>query len=329
VGGLDLDQADAARTVAGDDALVVVEGPAGTGKTTMLTRAVTDLTNHARPVFGVAPTAKAARVLEAETRIPTDTVAKLLHEHTRVEGPVDHYQLPAGTTLIVDEAGMLGTTTMDQLTTLADRYRWRVVLVGDPNQLQAVGRGGLFAEVCALTRVQQLGVVHRFTQRWEQTASLQLRHGHLTVLDDYEQHGRITAGSFEKHLERVAADWVEHHQAGRTVAVTATTNSEVDHINSAIQQARLAAGHLDPDGAVGIAGGELAHVGELVTTRRNDRTLTTDTRDMVRNRDRWYVTATHPDGQLTLTGKRSLARQLLRCFTRPTQHPDATSTDSH
>ena len=67
-GRLDVMQAEAAAAVAGSDRLVLVVGPAGAGKTTMLAAAVDDLTTQGRVVFGVAPTAKAARVLESETR---------------------------------------------------------------------------------------------------------------------------------------------------------------------------------------------------------------------------------------------------------------------
>src|SRR6185312_14024405 len=81
--GLDPMQAAAAASVAGHDRLTLVVGPAGAGKTRMLAAAVDDLERYARPMFGIAPTAKAARVLEAETRMPTDTVAKLLHEWRR------------------------------------------------------------------------------------------------------------------------------------------------------------------------------------------------------------------------------------------------------
>ena len=85
--GLDVLQADAAAAVAGDDRLVVVVGPAGAGKTTMLARAVDDLDRQGRSVFGVAPTAKAAQVLGHETGMATDTLAKLLHEWTRPDRP--------------------------------------------------------------------------------------------------------------------------------------------------------------------------------------------------------------------------------------------------
>jgi hypothetical protein len=49
-----------------------------------------------------------------------------------------------------------------------------VALIGDPRQLQGVGRGGLLAELCANGRVEQLETLHRFTHPWEAAASLQL-----------------------------------------------------------------------------------------------------------------------------------------------------------
>jgi hypothetical protein len=119
--GLDFLQGDAAAAVAGADVLVLVVGPAGAGKTTALERAVDDLAAWNRPVFGMAPTAKAARVLECETGMPTDTVAKLLHEWNRTDRrPLDQYRLPVATTLIVDEAAMIGTASLHQLVDLAE-----------------------------------------------------------------------------------------------------------------------------------------------------------------------------------------------------------------
>ena len=65
-------------TAAGDDRLVLIVGPAGASKTTMLRAAVADFHDvQHRPVFGLAPIAKAARVLERETGMVADTVARL------------------------------------------------------------------------------------------------------------------------------------------------------------------------------------------------------------------------------------------------------------
>jgi hypothetical protein len=300
--GLDVVQAEVAAAVAGADRLVLVVGPAGAGKTTMLERAVDDLASWQRPVFGVAPTAKAARVLEHGTGAPTDTVAKLLHEWDRPDrAPWERYRLPVGTTLIVDEAGMLGTSSLYRLVELADRQGWRVALVGDPRQLQAVGRGGLFAELCATGRVHELARLHRFHETWEAAASLQLRTGNPAALDAYQANGRIVAGPIDDHLHRLAVAWIAHASAGRSVAITASTNGHVDAINAAIQAARLRIGQLDAHRAVPIGGGEVACPGDVVATRRNDRTLCTQTGEPVRNRALWDVMATHPDGSLTVS----------------------------
>ena len=85
------------------------------------------------------------------------------------------------------------------------------------------------------------------------------------------------------------------------MALVASTNDHVDAINHAVQVARVAAGQLNPDVAAAIAGGECAHVGDVVATRRNDRTLVTSAGEPVRNRETWTVTAIGTDGSLTVT----------------------------
>ncbi len=251
-GGLDAAQADAAAAVAGDDALVLVVGPAGAGKTRMLAAAAADLDDQGRVAFAVAPTAKAARVLERDTGMLADTVAKLLHEWQRTDRPPrPEFDPGVGATLIVDEAGMLATPALHQLVSLADGNGWRVVLVGDPRQLQGVGRGGLLAELCANGRVEHLQQLHRFTHRWEAEASLRLRAGDPRAFDAYQAHGRIIAGTLAEHLARIADSWMTHHVDGRTLAVVASTSDHVDTINDAVQQARLAAGQVDPRGRRG------------------------------------------------------------------------------
>ena len=299
-GGLDVLQADAAAAVAGEDRVVVIVGPAGTGKTTTLHAAVNDLQRHSRPVFGVAPTAKAAKVLGRETGMHTDTVAKLLHEWARPDGPRPQWRLPSGTTLIVDEAGMLSTPNLHHLTRLATSEQWRLVLVGDHRQLQAVGRGGLFGEICATGRVIELERIHRFSHDWEAAASRRLRHGDLRALGNYESHGRIIPGSFDEHLHAIAQEWMQRHAAGETVAITAATNDHVDEINRTIRQLRARSGDTDTTRFASIADGPVA-IGDIVATRRNQRHLHTTSGDIVRNRQLWTVTAINDDGDLTVT----------------------------
>jgi conjugative relaxase-like TrwC/TraI family protein len=302
VDDLDVLQADAAAAVAGHDRLVLVVGPAGAGKTTMLRAAVTDLAEQRRPAFGVAPSAKAARVLHGETGVPSDTLAKLLYEWNRADRPPDpRFRLPAGTTVLVDEGGMVGTPALAHLVVLADEQQWRLALVGDHHQLQAVGRGGLFHELCQTCRVHELERIHRFRQPWEAAASLQLRHGDPRALDTYIEHGRVHPGTFDEHLTTIAERWIAVTGAGGTIAVVCSTNDHADAANAAIQSARIQQGQLDTAAMVPIGGGERAAVGDVVATRRNDRNLITTDGEPIRNREPWHVTAVSPDGSLTVS----------------------------
>jgi len=294
-------QHEAASAVAGYDPLTLIVGPAGAGKTTMLRAAVTTL--HSPPhraVFGFAPTAKAARVLEDETGMVSDTVAKLLYEWSRPDRPPgDWWQLGPQATVVVDEAGMLGTHDLHRLMQLARQNTWRLVLVGDPHQLQAVGRGGMFAELCSAGRAIELERIHRFVHPWEATASLQLRHGDTRSLDAYEAHDRIVPGSIDRHLETIATHWIECRDHGQSLAITTTRNEHVDLINDRIQTERWERGELDRSRRADTADGIGGWVGDLIATRRNDRTLITSAGQFVRNRDQWIVTAIDGHGDIT------------------------------
>jgi conjugative relaxase-like TrwC/TraI family protein len=307
--GLDVLQADAAAAVAGHDPLVLVVGPAGAGKTTTLHAAAQDLSRQARPVFAFAPTAKAAKVLRDETTVPADTLAKLLYEWRN--GPPDTgWRLPPGSTVVVDEVGMVGTSSLAAVFDLAATQGWRLVLVGDPDQLQAVGRGGMFTELCTTGRTHELTTLHRFHHQWEQAASLGLRAGNPQAIDAYADHDRVATGSFEAVAGHIADQWLEHTQAGRSVAVVAETNEHVDALNLIIQAQRRRHRQVGAPVAL-IGGGEAAGIADVIVTRRNDRTLTTDQGEPVRNRDRWTITDVGDDGSLTVRHAASHGRVVL------------------
>ncbi len=297
---LDGGQHDAASAVAGRDRLVLVVGPAGAGKTRMLQAAVTDLHAQTRPVIGFAPTAKAARVLETETGMPADTVAKLLYELDHPDPNRSWWDCGPGTTVIVDEAGMLNTADLHRLVVHAEQHEWRLALVGDPYQLQAVGRGGMFQELCTTGRTSELENLHRFTNEWEATNSLRLRQGDPEALHVYNTFGRIRAGTFDDHLDTITDAWTRCRDDGETISITTTRNEHVDAINHHIQQRRIEAGDLDQNTLTPIDD-DWAMVGDIVATRRNDRRLRTTTGEPIRNRERWTITETNQNGEITVT----------------------------
>lgn len=305
---LNIAQAEAAARVAGDAQLVLIVGPAGTGKTTVLRPAVAELRSQGRPVFGVAPSAAAAEVLQHETGVAADTLDKLLIEH-RLDRPPDHqYDLPAGSTVIVDEAGMMATPKLAELAALADRTKWRIVLVGDQLQFSAVGRGGMFELFVETNDAVELDRIHRFDNDWERDASLRLRRGEVEVAEVYDQQDRLHGGSLQRMRQQAIARWWTERQAGRTALLMSPTNETVVDLNLQCQLRRLRAGELDPDGAAALAGRYVLFVGEEIATRKNDRQLLTDRGQMVRNRAEWTVRAIHRDLSVTVEGSSGTVR---------------------
>jgi hypothetical protein len=298
---LDDGQHDAASAVAGHDRLVLVVGPAGAGKTHMLQAAVQDLHRQTRPVIGFAPTAKAADVLKHETGMPADTVAKLLYELDHPDRERSSFGCGPGTTVIVDEAGMLNTADLHRLVVHAEQRHWRLALVGDPHQLQAVGRGGMFQELCTTGRTIELEHLHRFTNEWEATNSLRLRQGDPEALHFYNTFERIRAGSFDDHLDTITNAWTRSRDDGETISISTTRNEHVDAINRRIQQRRIEAGELDQNTLTEIKDDGWAMVGDIVASRRNDRRLRTTIGEPIRNRERWTITDTSGNGVITVT----------------------------
>ena len=283
----------AATAMAGTAPLVLVVGPAGAGKTTAVAVAVRQLESRGRRVIGLAPSGKAADVLESATGCPSMTVAKLLHD-ARHQRPLPE----RGTTVVVDEAGMAATDDLSRLAALAERHGWRIVAVGDPAQLPAVGRAGMFAQWCDTLPAVHLDAVHRFTQPWEAQASLQIRQGNRDAVAAYDNHHRLRATHPALLAGNVADQHARLQARGKTVAITTATQSTARTINLEIQRRRRRTGRHAP-----LADDTRVYVGDTIATRRNDPTLTTTTGGTVRNRHTWTVDAVNPDGTLNVSDR--------------------------
>lgn len=283
-------QEAAARAVAGGAGLVLMVGPAGAGKTTALAAAVDRLRAQGRPVIGVAPSGKAADVLARQAGCPAVTLAKLLTDTRR--------QPPQGCTVILDEAAMCGTEDLARLVALAQARDWRLVCVGDPAQLPAVGRGGMFAHWCDTLPAHHLEEVRRFTHTWEAQASLALRAGNPEAVAAYADAGRLPTAHPATLADQVARQHDRLTSRGHTVAITTASAGTARAINVEIQHRHnpTLTGRNMP-----LADGTAAFAGDRVATRRNDPTLLTSTGAEVRNRHTWEVTTVHHDGDLTVT----------------------------
>ncbi|GGF36357.1 hypothetical protein GCM10011519_07330 [Marmoricola endophyticus] len=156
---LDASQRDVVSAILSDARLVVVEGAAGTGKTTTLAATSECLHATGHRLVVATPTLKAAKVAQQQIGDDAFSAAWLVHQHgfrwdadgywgrlvlEQHPPPAPLAQLRAGDVLLVDEAGMLDQDVTRALLTVADEAGARLALVGDRHQLPAVGRGGAF-----------------------------------------------------------------------------------------------------------------------------------------------------------------------------------------
>lgn len=312
--GLDEDQERAASAVASTNPLVVIEGAAGAGKTTMLKTAIAAAT-EARSTRVVTPTKKAADVASQELGMPTDSVAALVYAQgfrwnndgvwTRLRpgdadpetgrnyrGPVAEARLAKGERIVVDEAGMLDQDSALALLRIADEAGATIALVGDRAQLPAVGRGGVLDFAARPTPVVvDMTSLHRFTDDAYAALTLELRHGRnpAMIFDQINALGLIKLHEGDDGMPETIAK-----TACLEDAITAATNDEARMLNERIRAERVDRGEVDDVRTVFGSDGLPIGKGDVIQTRRNESTLG------VTNRQTWTVQHVGDDGALSV-----------------------------
>ncbi|WP_454137595.1 MobF family relaxase [Microbacterium paulum] len=292
------DQTAALAAVAVSGRVVdVLVGPAGAGKTTAMRalRTAWEREHGRGSVVGLAPSAVAAQVLADDLGIRTENTAKWWDTHQRTGATFRRGQL-----VIIDEASLAGTLSLDRITALAEQAGAKALLVGDWAQLQSVTAGGAFSLlVHDRDDAPELVDVHRFVNAWEKTASLDLRHGRPEAIDTYAGHGRVTGGETEAMIDAAYAAWRTDALAGVATVLIADSNESVHALNQRARADLILDGTVDARREVELHDASRAGIGDQVITRRNDRRLRAG-RGWVRNGDRFTVTDIRDDGSLTV-----------------------------
>jgi ATP-dependent exoDNAse (exonuclease V) alpha subunit len=206
------------------------------------------------------------------------------------------------TLLLIDEAGMADTPTLDTAIGHILRHGGRVCLVGDDQQLSAIGAGGILTDLQNTYGAVRLTQLHRFADPDEAAATLQVRNGDPDAIDFYTHRERIKIADPSGVSDRLLAAWRHDQRQGLDSLMLAPSRRQVADLNQRARDNRLA-GH-QPKAEVDLADGNRASVGDLIITRRNDRRLTAG-RDWVRNGDRWTITAITADGGLRAVHRRT------------------------
>ncbi|WP_226761684.1 ATP-dependent DNA helicase, partial [Arthrobacter sp. SO3] len=331
-------RAAAAQVLLSGNRLDAVVGPAGTGKTTTLgaVKAAWEAEFGAGTVVGLAPAAASADVLGRELALTTENVAKWLYEsvghgagHRAAQFFDTEQQLTVGATpgpmslrlaqraarlaaeqdrwgfhpnqlVVVDEASMVSTLQLSALVQQARDAGAKMLLVGDPGQLDAIDAGGTLGWLDRQSKTVRLSTIWRFEQEWEQDASLKLRAGDFSAIADYYRHQRIQHGSYVDMVDKAYLSWQSDLQDGKSSILIAADNDTVSMLNRRAQADRVIQGSVDAEHTVPLSDGSRAGAGDTVIARLNDRSITDSSGDFIRNGTMLDVVRTgRRDGSLT------------------------------
>jgi conjugative relaxase-like TrwC/TraI family protein len=268
---LDGEQAEGVRQLLGSgNGLDLVIGQAGTGKSTMLGAARVGWHSAGYQVIGTAIASRTAAELQASTGIESITMARLLIDLERGDTTLTRRHV-----IVVDEASLVGSRTLDRLQRQVDGARAKLVLVGDNRQLSSIDAGGalrslsktLSGHVVELTTNRRQSEVD---QEWERQALLQLRNGDIApAIAAYDAHNRIAiADDLTAAREQLINRWWSVH-AEATTAIMAVTRADVAALNEMARQRRLEAGELGEE--LRLASGKEFAVGDRIAFEKNAR----------------------------------------------------------
>lgn len=253
--------------------LNIVVGYAGTGKSAMLGVAREVWESAGFTVRGAALSGIAAEGLEQGSGIASRTIASL--EHQWGQG---REQLTSRDVLVIDEAGMVGTRQMERVLSHAADAGAKIVLVGDPQQLQAIEAGAAFRAIHERHGGVEISEVRRQHEGWQQDATRHLATGRTGLaIQAYDERGMVhVAETREAARSDLVERWDRDRQAspGDTRIILTHTNDEVRELNEAARGKMRASGELGSDVSVKAERGERAFAsGDRIMFLRNERGL--------------------------------------------------------
>jgi Ti-type conjugative transfer relaxase TraA len=267
------EQADALAHITDGRDLGIVVGHAGTGKSAILGVAREAWETAGYEVWGVALSGIAAENLESGSGIASRTIAGM--EHGWHQG---RDLLATRDVLVIDEAGMVGTRQLERVLSHATEAGAKVVLVGDPQQLQAIEAGAAFRSIHQRHGGAEIGEVRRQRQEWQRDATRDLAIGKIgNALEAYHSHGMVhEAQTREQARDDLIERWDRDRQVspGGNRIILTHTNDEVRVLNEAARMRMRAADDLGDEVHVTVNRGARDFAsGDRVMFLQNERGL--------------------------------------------------------
>lgn len=267
------EQADALVHVTDGRDLGIVVGYAGTGKSAMLGVAREAWEAAGYEVRGVALSGIAAENLESGSGIASRTIASMEHGWNNGRD-----MLTSRDVLVIDEAGMVGTRQMERVLSHAAEAGAKVVLVGDPQQLQSIEAGAAFRSIHERHGGVEIHEVRRQREDWQRDATRDLATGRTgNAIAAYDRHDMVHSADTREQARGDLIDrWDRDRQASPDSSriILTHTNAEVRELNEAAHDRKREAGDLGEDVRVTVERGERSFAaGDRVMFLQNERGL--------------------------------------------------------
>lgn len=239
---LGAEQAAAVREVlSAKSGIVVLQGDAGTGKTTCLKAIVAGIEKAGGRVFGCAPSSGAAEVLRQELTADASTLQQLLANETL-------QRETRGRVLLVDEAGLISVRQMRDLCRLTARNGNRLVLVGDIKQHYSVEAGDALRCLQEFARVPKVHLTEIRRQqdpKYRKAVARLARGDAFGAFNDFNRLGAVRELGNEAALFAAAAsDYVVAVCTGKSCLAISPVWEEIHAFTTAVRTQLRATGSL-------------------------------------------------------------------------------------
>lgn len=281
---LSQEQRMAIEHLTGKARVAAIVGRAGAGKTTMMKAAREAWEAHGYRVVGGALAGKAAEGLDGEAGIASRTLSSWELAWGQGRGRID-----ARTIFVLDEAGMVASRQMAVLLEAITRAGAKLVLIGDPDQLQPIEAGAAFRAIAERIGYAELETVYRQHVSWMREASLDLACGRVgRALKSYETQGRLKGAQLKTDaVAQLIADWIAEYDPSRSTLILAHMRRDVRMLNTLARTVLIERGFMEPglpfqtsdgprsfavgdqivflknEGSIGVKNGMLARVVEI------------------------------------------------------------------
>lgn len=333
------EQKSAIEHISGNRRIAAVVGRAGAGKTTMMKAAREAWEAAGYRVVGAALAGKAAEGLEKEAGIVSRTLAAW-----ELRWDQDRDRLDEKTVMVLDEAGMVSSRQMARLVEAATLSGAKLVLVGDPDQLQPIEAGAAFRAISERIGYSELETVYRQHEQWMRNASLELARGNVSdALSAYESKGMVRNGwTRDDAITMLIDDWDREYDPAKSSLILAHRRIDVRMLNDLARSKLVERGLVEPghafktedglrqfaagdqivflknEGSLGVKNGMLARVVEAQPGRitaeignGGDRRHVVVEQRFYTNVDHGYATTVHKSQGATVDRVKVLASRTL------------------